>query len=73
MMQCHFCGGDMKKGKNTYTLNGTGYHLLIDDVPAWICSQCHEVYFEENAVDMIQHMIKNLDVHVNKVREAAIA
>ena len=72
-MQCHFCAGELKKGKTTYTLNRAGYHLLIDDVPAWICSQCGEVYFEENAVDMIQGMIKNLDMQVNKVREAAIA
>ena len=28
-MQCHFCAGEMKKGKTTYTLNRMGYHLLI--------------------------------------------
>ncbi|MCK4799195.1 MAG: YgiT-type zinc finger protein, partial [Spirochaetes bacterium] len=39
-MQCHICDGEMKKGKTTYTLNGSGYHLLIDDVSVWICSQC---------------------------------
>ncbi len=72
-MECHFCDGEMKKGKTTYTLNRAGYHLLIDDVPAWICSQCGEAYFEENAVDMIQRMIKNLDMQVSEVREAAIA
>ncbi|HEX7628538.1 MAG TPA: type II toxin-antitoxin system MqsA family antitoxin [Candidatus Methanoperedens sp.] len=72
-MQCHFCGGKMEKGKTTYTLNRSGYHLLIDDVPAWICSQCKEVYFEENAVDNIQYILKGLDAQVNKVREAATA
>ncbi len=73
IMKCHFCGGEMKKGKTTYTLNRSGYHLLIDDVPAWVCMQCNEAYFEENAVDTIQFMIKNLDKQINKVREAAIA
>lgn len=68
-MQCHFCGGEMKKGKTTYTLNRSGYHLLIDDVPAWICSQCGEAYFEENAVDTLQKMTKELDMRVNKVRK----
>lgn len=72
-MQCHFCAGEMKNGKTTYTLNRIGYHLLIDDVQAWICSQCGEAYFEENVVEMIQRMIKNLDVQVSEVREAAIA
>ncbi len=70
-MQCHFCSGEMKKGKTTYTLNRHGYHLLIDDVLAWICMQCNEVYFEENIVDTIQEIIKKLDMQVNKVREEA--
>ena len=70
-MQCHFCSGEMKKGKTTYALNRLGYHLLIDDVPAWICSQCNEVYFKESAVDNIQYIIKSLDPQVNKLREAA--
>jgi YgiT-type zinc finger domain-containing protein len=66
--QCHFCAGEMQKGKTTYTLNGSGYHLLIDDVPAWVCRQCNEEYFEENAVDIIQEIIKKLDTQVNKIR-----
>lgn len=72
-MNCHFCGGEMKKGMTTYTLNRSGYHLLIDDVHAWMCSQCNEAYFEENAVDTIQQLIKTLDKQVNILREAAIA
>jgi len=71
-MKCHFCSGEMKKGKTTYTLNRSSYHLLIDDFPAWICSQCNEAYFEESVVDNIQHIIKNLDTQVNRVREAEL-
>ncbi|HEY9206797.1 MAG TPA: YgiT-type zinc finger protein [Candidatus Methanoperedens sp.] len=72
-MQCHFCGGEMRKGETTYTLNRPGYHLLIHDVQAWICGQCNEVYFEDNLVDNIQEMIKKLDIQVNKLRQVAIA
>ncbi|MCX9085470.1 MAG: YgiT-type zinc finger protein [Candidatus Methanoperedens sp.] len=71
-MKCHFCSGEMKKGNTTYTVNRSGYHLLIDDFPAWICLQCKEVYFEESAVDNIQLLIKSLDNQVNSVREAAL-
>ncbi|VVB90042.1 Uncharacterised protein [uncultured archaeon] len=73
MMQCHFCAGEMKQGKATYTLDRADYHLLIHDVPAWICAQCKEDYFEENVVEVMQEMIKKLDVLVNKVRQAAVA
>ena len=61
-MKCHFCSEEMKKGKTTYTVNRHNYHLIIDDVPAWICSQCGEVYFEETEVDAIQEMIKSVDL-----------
>lgn len=72
-MQCHFCGGDMKKGITTYALNKAGYHLLIHDVPAWICKQCNEVCFEENAVEILQELVTKLDRRVNKVRQVAFA
>lgn len=70
-MKCYYCGGGMKKGKATYTASRRGYHLLIDDVPAWICTQCGEVYFEEDEVDLIQDMLIEIDVGASKVRKEA--
>ncbi len=68
-MKCHYCGGEMKKGETTYTINKKGYHLLVDQIPAWICSQCGEVYFEGEEVDAIQEIVKNIDIGVTKMRE----
>lgn len=70
-MKCYYCDGDMKKGETTYTANREGYHLLVDDVPAWICTQCGEVYFEEDEVDLIQDMLKEIDGRAAKVRKWA--
>lgn len=67
-MKCHYCGGEMKKGKTTYTINKKGYHLLLDRIPAWICSQCGEVYFEGEEVDAIQKVVENVDSGVEKLR-----
>ena len=66
-MKCHFYGEEMKKGKTTYTVNRHNYHLIIDDVSAWICSQCKEVYFEDDSVDAIQNMIKSVDIASGKI------
>ena len=63
----------MKKGKTTYTINKKGYHLLIDEVPAWICEQCGEPYFEGDVVDAIQKLVGGLDVRVENAREVALA
>jgi len=30
----------------------------LDAVPAWVCRQCGEAYFEECAVDRIQEIIR---------------
>lgn len=72
-MKCYYCGGKMAKGKTTYSVNKKGYHLLVDDIPAWICSQCREVYFEGDAVDIIQNVIKNIDIGVAKLKEEITA
>ena len=32
-------------------------YLTLDNVPAWICSQCGEAYFEENEVSAVQDLI----------------
>ncbi len=68
-MKCYYCSGDMKRGKTTYTASRQGYHLLMDDVPTWICSQCGEVYFEEKEVDVIQDLLKEVGKRTAKVRK----
>jgi len=40
-------------------------------VPAWICSQCGEVYFDEKAVEAIQAMIRTLDEEAERVALSA--
>ena len=50
-----------KVSLSTRTVNRKGYHLIIDDVPAYICEQCNEPLFPEEAVELVQEMIRNLD------------
>jgi len=63
-LECFYCKGNMVRGKTSYALSRRGYHLLIDEVPAWVCQQCGEVYFEGGEVDAIQDLIKTLDLKV---------
>jgi len=59
----------MEKGRTTYTITRKGYHLLIDEIPAWICSQCGETYFEDNEVDAIQVVVKSVDSNIEGLRK----
>jgi hypothetical protein len=38
----------------------------MDAVPAWVFSQCGEVYFEDKAVDSIQKVLHALDAQTLK-------
>ena len=65
-LECFYCKGNMVRGKTDYILSGRGYHLLIDEVTAWVCQQCGEVYFKVGEVDAIQDLIKTLDSKIVK-------
>ena len=57
-LECHFCGVEIKKSKTKYALKRQDYQISID-VPAFICVQCNETYFEDETVDYIQTIVKN--------------
>ena len=63
----------MKRGRTTYTFNKRGYHLVLDDIPAWICAQCGEPYFEDEEIDAIQGVLRGLDIEISKLRSATAA
>jgi YgiT-type zinc finger domain-containing protein len=70
-MKCIYSHGTMKKGTASYNVNRKGYHLLLDKVPAWICDQCGEPYFEESEVQSIQDVIRAIDQQISKLPESA--
>jgi len=51
----------MKRSKAPFHADRNGYHLVFDEVSAWVCDQCGAAYFEEREVDAIQNTIKGLD------------
>ena len=60
-MNCIHCHGQMKRSNAPFHVDRKGYHLMFDTVPAWVCEQCGEAYFEEREVTTIQSAIKGLD------------
>ena len=60
-MNCVHCQGKMKRGTTPFHVDRKGCHLMLDDVPAWICQQCGEVYFDEKEVDALQEIIASLE------------
>jgi YgiT-type zinc finger domain-containing protein len=44
-----------------FQIDRKGYHLSLDAVPAWVCNQCGEAYFDEAEVAKIQDVIRAVD------------
>ncbi len=70
-MKCMYCQGEMRRGSAPFHVDRKGYHLLLDAVPAWVCSQCGESYFEEAEVDSIEEAIRALDTQATKLANSA--
>jgi YgiT-type zinc finger domain-containing protein len=66
-MKCIHCKGKMERGAAPFHIDRKGYHLLVDVVPAWVCTQCGEVYFEEDEVNAIQEVVRSLDKRAEKL------
>ena len=38
-----------------------GYHIVWEAVPAWVCTQCSEPFFEASEVESIQRALVAVD------------
>jgi len=48
-----------------------GYHLTLDKIPAWVYTQCGEVYFDEPEVEAIEEALRALDQKTEQIAESA--
>lgn len=70
-MRCIQCQGKLKKSTAPFHIDRKGYHLVMDAVPAWVCAQCGEVYFEDEAVNSIQKVLRSIDVQSKNFAKSA--
>jgi len=57
----------MRRGTAPFHVDRRGYHLTWDAVPAWICSQCGEAFFEGAEVEAIQKVLRTVDKQAEKL------
>jgi YgiT-type zinc finger domain-containing protein len=60
-MECMHCKGRMVRGMVPFRLDRNGYHVSWDAIPAWVCTQCGETFFESREVDLIQNALRDLN------------
>jgi YgiT-type zinc finger domain-containing protein len=60
-MDCFHCKGQMVKGGAPFSIDRNGYHISWESIPAWVCAQCGETFFEENEMNHIQRALDKID------------
>lgn len=60
-MECVHCKGRMERGTAPFSVDRHGYHVVWDAIPAWVCGQCGEPFFEAREVEQIQRALEALD------------
>ena len=70
-MKCLLCKGEMERSRVSYTVDRKGYHIYIQSIPAYVCAQCGEKYFEEKEAAAIQDMIKTFENKLKEVEKVA--
>ena len=61
----------MKRSTAPFHIDRKGVHLSLDDLPAWVCSQCGEAYFEEAEVASIQAILREVEKNVPLLAKTA--
>ena len=70
-MECMYCGGRMERGTAPFSIDRDGYHIHWHALPAWVCTQCGEAYFEKEEVDRVQKVLRRIDAEMAPPSEAA--
>jgi YgiT-type zinc finger domain-containing protein len=61
----------MARGRAPFHIDRKNVHVSFDNVRAWVCTQCGEVYFEEAEVNAVQDIIKAVDEQADKLARTA--
>jgi YgiT-type zinc finger domain-containing protein len=70
-MKCMYCQGEMKQSTVPFYIDRKGVHVSLDEVPAWVCSQCGEPYFEEKEVDTMQSLVRVVEEQTHNFAKTA--
>lgn len=68
MARCHFCGGEIVRGKKNFAITRGDYCVIIRDIPADVCSQCGEAYYDPEQGKAIEEILETLDDQVKRLQ-----
>jgi len=55
---CHFCGGKVTAQQVNVMRHWKGRYILIENVPAYICTQCSERYYDATIAEAMDRIMR---------------
>jgi HTH-type transcriptional regulator/antitoxin MqsA len=54
---CEYCGGDIVEKRITLTRKVKGQYVLIENVPAGVCTKCGTRHFSANVLKTVEESV----------------
>ncbi len=70
-MTCPVCTGQLERRPSVHTISRSNYHLMIYELPLWLCRQCGQAMYTESQVDALDALIHNTDRHIAALLEVS--
>ena len=70
-MECFMCKGELEKKKVNYVVDLEKTIIIIKDVPAKVCNNCGEKFYDDETaknIEKIVNQLKELTVEVTVVK-----
>jgi HTH-type transcriptional regulator/antitoxin MqsA len=71
LMKCVFCGGTLKHEMVTFTYDDDDQYILVEHVPAEVCSRCGEKLYTPEVTDALLAFAKHLTEPI-KIRQVPV-
>jgi len=69
---CHFCGGKVTARQVNVMRRWKGRYILIEKVPAHVCTQCGERYYDAVVAEAMDQIMQASETELGVKREICV-
>lgn len=70
-MTCPTCSNQLQRRPSVHTISRSRYHLVLYELPMWMCHECGETLYTESQVDALTDLIYETERKVMALLEVS--
>jgi len=70
--ECYFCGGKVTAKHVNVMRHWKGRYILIENVPAHVCTQCGERYYDAAIAEAMDRIMRTSETRLGAKREIRV-